>query len=148
VNGIYWDARYPRLVTKGWLKEAWAEGRRPKLRVLGDISCDIDGSVECTVRPTEPGNPVYVYNPADGSTRDGHEGPGPVVMAVEILPTELPRESSAYFGEQLMKYIPDMMRLDLRGEFEWKDLPAPIRRSVIVYRGELTPDYSYINKYL
>lgn len=148
VNGIYWDARYPRLVTKKWVKENFSDGKRPKLTVFGDISCDVEGSIECTVQPTEPGNPVYVYNPADGTVKEGIEGEGPVVMAVEILPTELPRESSMFFGDMLMPFIPGITSADFKGDFESCNLPPPIKRSVITYKGELTPDYAYIQKFL
>ncbi|MFQ6089815.1 MAG: hypothetical protein ACE5LD_00025, partial [Candidatus Bipolaricaulia bacterium] len=56
MNCIYWSPQYPRLVTKGYLKRLYGEGR-PRLRVIGDISCDIEGAIECTLRATDPGNP-------------------------------------------------------------------------------------------
>src|SRR5215831_14422499 len=90
VNCIYWDARYPRLITKDWVRRAWSSGQMPRLRLIGDISCDIEGSVECTVRSTEPGDPVYTYMPSDGRAANGWEGIGPVIMAVDTLPSELP----------------------------------------------------------
>ena len=148
VNGIYWDARYPRLVTKKWAKEAWAAGKRPRLRVIGDISCDVEGSIECTVRPTEPDRPCYVFSPQGGGTSEGFEGTGPVIMAVEILPTELPRESSVFFGDLLMPYLADIVKADLKKDFGELLLPGPIKRSVIVHKGALTPDYTYIAKFL
>jgi alpha-aminoadipic semialdehyde synthase len=73
VNCIYWDERYPRLLTRDQCRRMWAPGRRPKLMVIGDISCDVNGSIECTVKATEPGNPVYVYDPATGTAKDGFE---------------------------------------------------------------------------
>lgn len=148
VNGIYWDARYPRLVTKQWVKESWAKGKRPRLKVLGDISCDVEGSIEVTVRPAEPDRPVYVYHPKDGMTEDGHRGEGPVVMAVEILPTELPRESSIFFGNLLMPYIPAIMKADFSKDLGALELPPAIKRALILHRGGLTPDYTYIDKFL
>ncbi len=148
VNGIYWDARYPRLVTKKWVKEAWAGGKRPRLRVIGDISCDIEGSIEVTVRPTEPDRPCYVYSPQGGGTTDGFEGNGPVIMAVEILPTELPRESSIFFGNLLMQYIPDIVKADLSREFSDLALPAPIKRSVVLHKGALAPDFTFMANFL
>ena len=148
VNGIYWDARYPRLVTKKWVKESWASGKKPRLRVIGDISCDIEGSVECTVKATEPDRPCYVYSPQGGGATDGFEGNGPVIMAVEILPTELPRESSIFFGNLLMPFLPELVKADLKKDFAELVLPGPIKRSVIVHKGALTPDYTYIAKFL
>ena len=148
VNGIYWDARYPRLVTKKWVKDSWAGGKKPRLRVIGDISCDVEGSIECTVKATEPDRPCYVYSPLGGGATEGFEGNGPVIMAVEILPTELPRESSIFFGELLMPYLSEIAKSDLKKDFGELQLPGPIKRSVIVHKGALTPDYTYIAKFL
>lgn len=147
VNGIYWDARYPRLVTKDALRALW-EGGQGKLKVIGDISCDIGGAIEVTVKATAPDMPSFVYNPLNGDVTDGHEGEGVVVMAVDILPSELPRDSSEDFSRVLKDYIPAIVAADFSAPFEDLDLPAPIKRAVIVHRGELTPDYEYIRRYL
>jgi saccharopine dehydrogenase (NAD+, L-lysine forming) len=148
VNCIYWDPRYPRLLTLDQCRSLWAPGRSPKLKVIGDISCDVNGSVECTVKPTEPGNPVYVYEPATGRVNDGFEGEGPVVMAVEILPSEIPRESSIDFSRVLKQFMPHLARADLSKSFEETPLPPELKRAVIVYKGELTPEYSYLRSFL
>jgi saccharopine dehydrogenase (NAD+, L-lysine-forming) len=148
VNAIYWTQAYPRLVTKAYLKKLFGPETRPRLRVIGDISCDVEGAVECTVKPTEPGEPIYVYNPLDGQVVDGHEGAGVVVMAVEILPSELPREASTDFSRVLKPFIPAMARCDLTAPFEQCNLPPEIKRAVIVYQGCLTPDYQYIQEFL
>ncbi len=148
VNCVYWDERYPRLVTLDQCRSLWAPGRSPKLKVIGDISCDVNGSVECTVKPTDPGNPVYVYEPATGKAKDGFEGEGPVVMAVEILPSEIPRESSVDFSRVLRQLLPHLAAADLSRRFAELDLPPELKRAVIVYRGELTPDYAYLKSAL
>jgi len=148
VNCIYWDERYPRLVTKEWLKENWGEGKRAKLIVLGDISCDIGGSIECTVKATDPGNPAYVYEPGKDDIVEGFRGNGPVVMAVDTLPCELPRDSSAKFGTMLMPFMPAIAGVDLSVDFEGLQLPAPIKKSAVLHHGKLTPDYEYIERYL
>ncbi|MGD8626678.1 MAG: bifunctional lysine ketoglutarate reductase /saccharopine dehydrogenase family protein [Anaerolineae bacterium] len=147
VNAIYWTEDYPRLVTKRDIARLYAQGQ-PRLRVIGDISCDVEGAIECTVKSTEPGDPVFVYDPASGTVADGYEGPGVVVMAVDILPSELPREASAYFSGVLQPYIPAIAHCDYTQPFETCDLPPEIKRAVIAYRGELTPEYHYIREYL
>jgi len=147
VNCIYWEPVYPRLLTKQLVREM-VEENRLRVRVVGDISCDVEGAIECTVKATEPDNPVYVYDPIADGAIDGVEGAGPVVMAVEILPSELPREASAYFSGILKGYVPAIARADFSRDLESCGLPAPIRRAVIAYRGELTPDYRYIERYL
>jgi alpha-aminoadipic semialdehyde synthase len=116
--------------------------------VIGDISCDVEGAIECTVKSTEPGDPIYVYEALTGEVTDGHEGPGMVIMAVDILPSELPREASTYFGQVLRAFLPSIASCDYTRAFAQCDLPPEIKRAVIVYRGELTPDYRYIQEYL
>ena len=148
VNCIYWDERYPRLLTRSQCRKMWAPGRRPKLMVIGDISCDVNGSIECTVKATEPGNPVYVYEPATGTAKDGFEGQGPVMMAVDILPAEIPRESSADFSRVLARLLPEIEKADFSKGFDGLLLAAELKRAVIVYRGELTPDYAYLKSFL
>jgi alpha-aminoadipic semialdehyde synthase len=148
VNCIYWDARYPRLVTKDWVRRAWSAATPPKLKVIGDISCDIEGSIECTVKATEPGDPVYTYLAHDGRVAAGWEGEGPVIMAVDTLPSELPREASTSFGTMLMPFVPAIAHADFRKPISELDLPAAIKRALIVHRGEFTPDYSYMEKFL
>ncbi len=146
VNGIYWDERYPRLLTKRWLAQNWS--REARLKVIGDISCDVGGSVECNVGATDPGNPVYTYLPASDEAVDGYEGEGPVVMAIDTLPSELPRESSIFFGNLLMPFVPLLAGADYDAPFEALPLPPEIKRAVIAHAGELTPDYDYLSEYL
>jgi len=147
VNGIYWEPIYPRLLSKDTVKPMYAEGQ-PHLRIIGDISCDVEGAIECTVKATEPDDPVYVYDPATDRAITGVAGNGPVILAVDILPSELPREASVYFSGVLKAYIPAIARADFSGVLKSCGLPAPIEQAVIAYRGELTPAYRYIVKHL
>jgi alpha-aminoadipic semialdehyde synthase len=147
-NAIFWTERYPRLVTKAFLKDHFAAEVTPKLRVIGDISCDVEGAIECTIKATEPGNPIYVYDPQTRTATDGHEGPGVVVMAVDILPSELPREASADFSRILKPFIPALARCDYTVPFYECHLPPEIKRAVVAYQGQLTPEYEYIAAYL
>ena len=119
--------------TRGWSRRprCSGSGRRrnelltqPRLKVIGDISCDIEGSIECTVKATEPEEPCFVYNPLTGEARDGCEGDGLVVMAVDILPSELPRDASEDFGRVLKDYIPAIVEADFTAPFEELALPA------------------------
>jgi len=148
VNAIFWTERYPRLVTKAGLKDLFASPVVPRLKAIGDISCDVEGAVECTVMCTEPGDPIYVYNPLSEEATDGHKGPGVVIMAVDILPAELPREASTDFSHVLKPFIPAIAECDYSAPFEECDLPPEIKRAVIAYQGQLTPDYQYIQEFL
>lgn len=147
-NAIYWTEAYPRLVTKAYLKSLFEGDTEPRLRVIGDISCDVEGAVECTVKATEPGDPIYVYNPLTDKAMDGYEGKGVVVMAVDILPSELPREASTDFSHVLSPFIPAIARCDWTVPFEECALPPEIKRAVIAYQGRLTPEYQYIREFL
>lgn len=148
VNCIYWDPRYPRLVTLDYLRRAYSNSRPPRLRIIGDISCDIEGSIQCTVKVTDPGNPVYVYNPLDSAVTDGVEGIGPVLMAVDNLPCELPKEASEFFGRTLTPFIPRLASTVFDVPFENLDLPDEFRRAAILHKGELTLKYVHLSKYL
>ncbi len=148
MNCIYWESRYPRLLTKKYLAETIHESPSPRLRVIGDISCDVEGAIECTLYTTDSGNPVFTYNPLDGKTTHGVEEEGPVVLAVDNLPCELPRESSTYFSEMLKKFVPDIVNADFTRNFEQCNLSPEIKNAVIVYHGKLTPNYEYLEKFL
>ena len=148
MNSNYWDARYPRLLTKAYLRGLFAAGRQPRLRVVGDASCDIGGSIECTLKATEPDDPVYVYDPQTEHLRMGVEGHGPVILAVDILPSELPREASEYFSEILEPFIPAIADADYTVPLEEVTLPSEIARAMILYHGKLTPDYRYIAEHI
>ena len=147
MNCMYWDDRYPRIVTKAYLKSLSESGEN-KLLVIGDITCDPDGSIECTHEGTLIEDPVFVYDPIKQNYRMGFEGQGVLVMAVDILPSELPREASQTFSDALIGFLPQMVAADYEMEFEELSLPGEIKRALIVHKGQLTPDYTYLEKYL
>lgn len=144
INAIYWDEKYPRIIEKEFLKKR----DRGKFELVCDISCDIDGSVEFTYKVTDSDKPAYVYNPADGSFTDGYEGEGIVNIAVDNLPAELPRDASAEFSTALTPFLPGIIEADLSKSFSECEFPEEIKKAVIVYKGELTPDYKYLEEYL
>ena len=125
----------------------YAQGE-PKLKVIGDVTCDPDGSIECTHKGTEIEDPVFVYNPGERNYKMGFNGEGILVMAVDILPSELPRESSEAFSDALYPYVEAVAEADFSTDFDQLKLPMPLKKALIVHKGELTPDYKYLNKYL
>lgn len=147
VNCIYWEERYPRLLTNDDLKEMYADGAKPRLRVIGDISCDVEGSVQATVKATQPDNPVYVYDPAQGRAIDGVAGNGPVIMAVDNLPCELSREATETFGKALVELLPQTAKAGFGPAFADLAVPGPMKRAIIVHKGELTPDFQYLEEH-
>jgi len=145
VNAVYWDERYPRLVTKDWVKR---NADNLKLQIVSDISCDIDGSIEFTEKVTEPDVPAFVYNPDTDSITDGFDGKGVVDIAIDNLPTEIPVDASIGFSNALLPFIPGILDADLSNSFEEVNFPDAIKRAVIVYKGELTPNFKHLKKYL
>jgi alpha-aminoadipic semialdehyde synthase len=148
VNAIYWAPQYPRFVTKKALRKLWGGSTLPRLRVIGDITCDIDGSIESTVKSTEPNEPVFTYDVEKDEARDGFTGKGPAMMAVDNLPAEIPLESSVFFSQTLMPFIPGLVGADYRTEFSRCGLPAELKRATILYRGEFTLDFAYMREFI
>lgn len=147
MNCIYWANKYPRLVTKKYIREHWSEENR-RLRIVGDISCDVGGAIEFTIKCTDPGDPGFTYIIDEERAVMGVKGDGPVIMAVDNLPSELPRESSTSFSETLLDFIPFLGEADFTVPFEELNLPKELKDAIIVYRGSLTENYQYLEKYL
>jgi alanine dehydrogenase len=148
VNCIYWSPKYPKFVTAAALRRLYGGKKPPRLRVIGDVSCDINGSIESTVKATHLQNPVYVFDPKRRKTHDGFKGRGPVVMSVYNLPAEIPLESSVFFSRVLKDFMPGLAAADFGRNFEDCRLPDPLKKAVILFRGEFTPDYRYMTQFL
>ena len=143
INGIYWNEKVARLVTKEFLRGLYAAGQ-PHLRVIGDISCDIGGGIEATARATDPDKPCFVYDVETGAARSGYAGRGPVIMAVDNLPCELPLESTQHFSNSLRDFVAEFARADLSRREGLASLSYPLRRSLITFRGALEPQFQYM----
>jgi alpha-aminoadipic semialdehyde synthase len=141
VNGIYWDSRFPRLVTKEQIKKLRSEGNR-QLRVVADISCDIDGSCEFLTRPSTIEDPYYTYDPETNEQHSEIDHSGILMLAVDNLPSELPRDASEHFGAALLPLIPPI--LASKGDNTLSDLPAELKRACLFSNGEYMPKWSYI----
>ena len=147
INGMYWDKRYPKLITKEYIKKLYSNGR-PKLNMIGDISCDIDGSVECTVKSTVIEDPIFVYNPFTQKVTSGYKGEGILDMAVDILPSELPRDASSGFSDVLVNFVKPIAIADYNLSYEEIDLPRAIKKALILLNGKLTPAYKYLEEFI
>jgi len=133
MNGIYWDSRMPPLFS-------WEDLQNPhfRIRVIADISNDPNGSIPCNVGESTIGDPVYGI---DRFTRERKPPylPGTVdMMCISNLPNELPRDSSRYFGEQLIKYVLEELL---------QDNHPLIERATILKGGKLTPSFAYLKQY-
>jgi alanine dehydrogenase len=148
INGIFWRPQHPRLLTKGFFESLYRSNPKPRLRVIGDITCDVNGSIEITVKSTNSRNPVYVYEPLTGQVIDGWEGSGPVILAVDKLPSEIPLEASRDFGKILMPFVPELAKVDFDSPLEKLQLPRQFNNAVIAHKGKLTPRYDHLKSYL
>lgn len=111
-----------------------------KLSVVADISCDIDGPVACTIRPSTIQSPIYGYDPESEKEVDFKNANAIAVMAVDNLPCELPKDASEGFGKTFVdKIIPSFFNADAFGILE---------RSRMTKNGQLTPAFSYLQTYV
>ena len=144
VNAIYWEEQYPRLVEKKWLKTQ----DKFRLKIICDISADVKGSVEITEKVTLSDNPGFCYDAKMDTIKDGYEAAGILVLAVDNLPTELPRDASTTFAEKLFPLVPDLINTDFDVEYEALDLRDELKKALICHQGKLTPPYEYLQKTL
>jgi len=147
-NCVFWKEGCPRLLTRDFLREWFAGDQPPLLKAVGDISCDIGGAVECLDRFTTPDVPAFVYDPLRDVAVEGNDGPGLLVMAVDFLPSELPKDASEDFSEVLLPMLPAVLAADLAAPLDALDVPGPMRRAIILLRGEFTPEFRYLERFL
>ncbi|RPG38674.1 MAG: alanine dehydrogenase [Muricauda sp. TMED12] len=110
------------------------------IKVVADISCDIDGPVATTIRPSTIADPIYGYDPVSEKEIDFKAENAIAVMAVDNLPCELPRDASIGFGEAFSKHvIPSFFNNDKDGVLD---------RARMTQNGKLTTRYAYLQDYV
>lgn len=135
MNGAFWNERIEPLFTK---EEAKDEDF--KIRVIADISCDINGGIPLTVRATTIPDPAYGWH-ALGEKETAPYLPHTIdMMTVGNLPCELPADASEEFGESLLKYVLPRLLAD--------EPDAMIERATICADGVLTPKFQYLTDYV
>lgn len=146
MNCMYWDDRFPRLLTNSQLQGLYQK-KQHKLIGIGDISCDVMGSVECLTHTTDIEKPFYMYDVEADCTRDNLDGDGVMMMGVDILPSELPRESSQYFGNQLLPFLKPLLQTNpLVPLAQQEGLPEELKGACIANNGTLSSAFSYIQE--
>ena len=111
-----------------------------RIRMIGDITCDIQGSIYSTLRPSTHAAPFYDYNPVTGKEEPAFSSDRNVtVMAVDTCPNAIPRETSHYFGEMLIEHVLSPMA---EGHY-----PAVLERATILKEGKLTQHYQYLEDF-
>ncbi|KAJ1281347.1 hypothetical protein BS78_04G299100 [Paspalum vaginatum] len=137
VNCMYWERRFPRLLSIDQLKQLMRTGC--PLVGICDITCDVGGSIEFVNKSTSIERPFFRYDPSTDSYYDDVEGDGVTCLAVDILPTEFSKEASQHFGDILSKFV-----AILASSKQLVDLPSYLRRACISHAGRLTSLYEYI----
>lgn len=85
------------------------------IQFVGDISCDIDGPVACTLRPSTADSPFYGWNPQKHQETDLLAKGSIGVLAVDNLPSQVPMDATEGFGKA---FIEQVLKPHLRGEGE------------------------------
>ena len=123
-----------------YLSEDDLRNKDMRIRMIGDVTCDIKGSVKSTVRPATHDDPYYDYNPITEQDEPAFSSPdGITVMAVDTCPNALAMDTSEYFGSMLMKHVFEPL---LKGEHS-----DVIDRSMILKEGQLTPRFAYLKDF-
>jgi hypothetical protein len=111
-----------------------------KINLVADISCDIDGPVASTIRPSTIAEPFYGYNPNTESEVAFNAKDAITVMAVDNLPCELPKDASEGFGEVFLKSVlPAFFNNDKNGV---------LQRAKVTENGKLTPRFAYLQDFV
>ena len=136
IAAAFWHPSAPVLFTKADMQKGAF-----KLKVIADVTCDIDGSIPSTKKPSTIDDPVYDYNPWEDKIERPYSGRKFVsVMAVDNLPCELPRDASIDFGREMVgKILPCLLK---------EDKDEIIKRATIAEDGHLTPPYRYLQSYV
>uniref|UniRef100_A0AAY4BA69 Alpha-aminoadipic semialdehyde synthase, mitochondrial n=1 Tax=Denticeps clupeoides TaxID=299321 RepID=A0AAY4BA69_9TELE len=148
INGIYWDPQTPRLLRRLDAQRlirpmkpsaATAEGSPQlphKLLAICDISADTGGSIEFMTECTTIEKPFCMYDADQHIDHDSVEGNGILMCSIDNLPAQMPIEATEYFGDRLLPYIWEMVRLPF----------VFVLKAVITSNGKLTPKFEYIQK--
>jgi|SRR5690625_1550178 len=111
-----------------------------KIKVIADVSCDIDGPVASTIRPSTIADPFYGYHPETEQEVEFDHPDAITVMAVDNLPCELPKDASEEFGKMFLEHVIPA--------FFNQDKDQVLKRAKITENGELTPKYQYLQDYV
>lgn len=111
-----------------------------KIKVVADISCDVDGPIACTIKASTIAEPFFGYHPGENKEVDVFHPAAIVVMSVDNLPCELPKDASEGFGEMFMEHvIPAFFNGDKDGI---------LARAKITENGKLMPRFEYLQDYV
>lgn len=134
INGVFWDSAMPRHFEKGDTKS-----KDFSIQIIGDISCDVEGSVPITYEATTIQNPVIGWDKINQKACKPFSENSIDVMAVGNLPNELPKDASEEFGELMLQHV-------LPALFAEKS--TLIEKATICVNGNLTDNFEYLSDYI
>ena len=133
ITGHYYAPENPIILSKSDINH-----NEFKIEVIADISCDIDGPIGSTIRPSTIPEPVYGYNPSTQLEDDYKKDGVLAIMAVDNLPCALPRDASIHFGKVfIQKVLPDLIQMG-----------SIITQGSITSNGKLTKRFNYLSDYI
>jgi len=128
----YWDPKFPKLFSPEQINEF------KNLKIIGDVTCDINGSVPTTIRSTSIAKPYYSID-IDSMKEISLGNEGIAVMAVDNLPSELPDEASEEFGRNIMsEVLPYLIDKD----------DGRICRATTASKGKFCTLYDYLENFI
>ena len=132
ITGHYWDPKFPKLFSLNQINEF------KNLKIIGDITCDINGSIPTTIRSTSIAKPYYSFD-INSMKEIDLSNKGIAVMAVDNLPSELPREASEEFGNSIIsEVLPYLINKD----------DGRISRATTASHGKFCSQFSYLENFI
>ena len=132
ITGHYWEPKFPKLFSLNQINKF------KNLKIIGDITCDINGAIPTTIRSTSIAKPYYSFDINSMKEIDlGNKGIA--VMAVDNLPSELPCEASEEFGNSIIsEVLPFLIGKD----------DGRINRATTTSQGKLCPTFRYLENFI
>jgi saccharopine dehydrogenase (NAD+, L-lysine forming) len=131
----YWDTKAPKLFD---LEDINSE--EFSISVIADITCDVNGSIPTTVKTCSTSNPIFDVDRETFQVLPPFGKQNSIsVMAIDNLPTELPRNASEDFGNQLIKhFIPELL----------KEKSPVLDKATIAKEGDLTIEFVFLKDFV
>ena len=135
IAGHFYGNGAPEILSQEMLK-----AYNCKIKVVADISCDVDGPIACTIKASTIADPFFGYLPSENKEVPYTHPASIMVMSVDNLPCELPKDASEGFGEMFMQHvIPAFFNNDKDGI---------LQRAKITENGKLTERFNYLQDYV
>ena len=128
----YWEPKFPKFFYSNQINKF------KNLKIIGDITCDINGAIPTTIRSTSIAKPYYSIDINTMKEIDLSDK-GIAVMAVDNLPSELPRDASEEFGSSVIsEVLPSLVNKD----------DGRINRATTASNGKFRLKFAYLNDFI